>query len=75
MDMEHNVISKDLVEDIDQLRRDWGIKGVAIAIVRKGEDGSWKKDTFGLGVADVQGNPVTDRVSSPLESLASRLRS
>lgn len=69
--MEYSVLPKELVQDIDELRRDWGIKGVAIAVVRKGEDGSWKEDTFGLGVADERDNPVTGRVSSPPNSLVS----
>lgn len=66
---EYIVLSKDLVDGIEQLRQDWGIKGVAIAVVRKGEDGSWKEDTFGLGIADAQGHPVTDRVSLLLKQL------
>jgi hypothetical protein len=32
--------------------------------VRRGDDGSWNQDTFGLGVADSRGNAVTEDVRS-----------
>lgn len=61
---EYNLVSEKLVREIDELRRDWGIHGAAVAVVRRGDDGSWEEDTFGLGVADSRGKAVTEDVSS-----------
>lgn len=62
---EYNLVSHALVRGIDELRQDWGIHGAAIAVVRRGDDGTWKEDAFGVGVADGWGNKVTENVSHP----------
>lgn len=54
-----------LVNDIDRLRREWGIKGVSITVVNQdpGDDfNDWKTEFLGLGVRDGEGNPVDEHV-------------
>jgi CubicO group peptidase (beta-lactamase class C family) len=55
-----------LIADIDRLRREWGIKGAAIMIVKQ-EKGDrfdqWQKAFVGLGVRDGKGNPMEQDVS------------
>jgi CubicO group peptidase (beta-lactamase class C family) len=60
---EYSLVSHALVRGIDELRQDWGIHGAAVAVVRRGKDGTWKEDAFGVGVADGRGNKVTENVS------------
>jgi CubicO group peptidase (beta-lactamase class C family) len=65
-----NVLSLELVREIDQLRQDWGIKGTSVAVVQL-RDGKWEQDTLGFGVADGAGNAVTEHVSSRSTILSS----
>jgi hypothetical protein len=68
----YNLLDPTLVREIDQIRQDWGIHGAAIAVVRRRDDGGWMEDSFGIGVADGQGNKVTSDVS--VDNPASSLR-
>lgn len=65
----YNLVDHKLVREIDQLRQDWGIKGAAVAVVQRDDEGGWKEDKFGVGVADARGNLVTENVSSCVFSL------
>lgn len=59
-----NLLTQDIIDEIDQLRKDWGIKGASVTVVRHDPvSGDWKEDNLGFGVADRHDNPVTDKVS------------
>ena len=77
----YNILTPELLEEIDQLRRDWHIKGAGIAVVRLKDDGEWEQDTLGIGIADGAANAVTEHVGQkslfgemPLIFLADPLR-
>lgn len=64
---EYEVLTPSLVAEIEELRKRWDIRGMSIAVVK--QDGGheynvWKTDTFGLGVADGTGTPVSEEVST-----------
>jgi hypothetical protein len=55
-----------LVAEIDQLRREWGIKGASIMVVKQ-EKGDrfddWREAFAGMGDRDGKGNPMQRDVS------------
>jgi hypothetical protein len=51
----HPLLSPSLINDIEDLRKDWEIKGISIAAVKRDEGDpsvGWKTDFLGLGVRD-----------------------
>lgn len=65
-----NLLTQDVLDEIDHLRKEWGIKGASVAVVRRDPvSGNWQEDTFGLGVADRHNNSVTEKASSCRVSL------
>lgn len=63
----YNILPRALVGELDELRRDWGIKGASIVVVQRQEDGRWKEDVIGLGIADAEGRRVDGNVSSAFD--------
>ncbi|KAJ9092582.1 hypothetical protein QFC19_008690 [Naganishia cerealis] len=56
-----SLLPQALLDELDQLRAEWGIKGASVAVVKQDQEtGKWKENVFGLGVADRWDNPVTD---------------
>jgi hypothetical protein len=66
----YNLLPRHLVGELDQLRRDWGIKGASVVVVQRQGDGSWKEDVIGLGVADGRGKRVDGDVRAVSPFLA-----
>ncbi|KAJ9118538.1 hypothetical protein QFC22_003757 [Naganishia vaughanmartiniae] len=61
-----NLLTQDIIDEFDQLRKDWGIKGASVAVVRQDTvSGDWKEDVLAFGVADRHDNPVTEKASFP----------
>jgi CubicO group peptidase (beta-lactamase class C family) len=56
------VVSPETLIYLENMRDQWQIPGVSIAIVRINKDGAWDKQTIGLGRKDAEGNQVTERV-------------
>lgn len=58
-----NIVSSNLLAQLEELRTDWRIPGVCIAVVKLEDDGNWRKQTVGLGQMNANGRKVTDEVS------------
>jgi hypothetical protein len=56
------VVSPKTLDYLENMRDQWQIPGVSIAIVRMNKDGVWEKQTIGMGRKDAEGNQVTERV-------------
>ncbi|KAJ9115375.1 hypothetical protein QFC24_006990 [Naganishia onofrii] len=60
-----NLLTQDVLDEIDHLRKEWGIKGASVAVVRRDPvSGNWKEDAFGLGVADRHNNSTLFSIAS-----------
>ncbi|KAJ9091787.1 hypothetical protein QFC21_007090 [Naganishia friedmannii] len=60
-----NLLTQDVIDEIDQLRKNWGIKGASVAVVRQDPvSGDWKEDVLGFGVADRHDNPTLFSIAS-----------
>lgn len=59
----HKLVSDDVVDYLDDVRKRWQIKGAGFAIVKQDEAGEWQSETFGLGERDEKGNPFDQDVS------------
>lgn len=58
-----NIVSSNLLAQLEELRTDWRIPGVSIAVVKLEDDGNWRKQTVGLEQMNANGRKVTDEVS------------
>lgn len=56
------ILSPKTLDYLENMRDQWQIPGVSIAIVRMNKDGVWEKQTVGMGRKDSEGNQVTERV-------------
>lgn len=60
----NDILDEEFNEWVYKLGVEWGMKGLAIAVVQKGQDSQWHVETKGYGVRDRKGNPVTSEVRS-----------
>jgi hypothetical protein len=65
------VVSPETLDYLENMRDQWQIPGVSIAIVRMNKDGVWEKQTIGMGRKDAEGNQVTERVGQGTHPFAS----
>lgn len=68
----YQLLTTELVHEIDELRERWDVSGVAIGVVKQDDDkrfDSWKSDLVGLGTRDGEGRPVDQTVSVDLHIL------
>ncbi len=55
-----NVLTPNIDNFVESIPADWNSPGgVGIAVVQKGEDGSWNVETKGYGIAKADGSKVT----------------
>lgn len=58
------IISGRFEEWLEGVRSEWGMKGLAIAVVRRRVDGSWETETKGYGIKSSAGDAVDEDVCS-----------
>jgi CubicO group peptidase (beta-lactamase class C family) len=63
----NQVMSPKTLDYLENMRDQWQIPGVSIAIVRMNKDGLWEKQTIGLGRKDAEGNQITERVGRGIQ--------
>lgn len=59
----HAILDDAFDDWLTNLTSFWGMKGLAIAVVKRKDDGKWDVETKGYGVKNEAGNAVTEDVS------------
>lgn len=59
----HAILDDAFVDWLTNLTSFWGMKGLAIAVVKRKDDGKWDVETKGYGVKNEASNAVTEDVS------------